>query len=105
MNPAPPQTSSFTARPPARSPRHGSCPDHPSTRGEVSGEPVAPVGHRQDVLALAGERRPGGPRRGPGDLRAGGLVDGALDVGLAEDLYGEVVPRDSAGAGLVDDPG
>src|SRR6476620_2943134 len=70
---------------------------------EVAGEAVAPGGQEDRVLALAGERREGGPPRRPPEHVGGRREDLALDLGLVEDLAREVVPGDLALGGHVVD--
>ena len=100
MNPAPPQTNSFMR---ASSHHQPSCTRHSGSGREISREPVLPRGHRQDVLALGLQRRPGGARRGARHLLARGGIDAAVDLGLAEYLAREAVPGDPARARQVDE--
>src|SRR6187551_972307 len=98
MKPAPPATSSLKT--PASRP--GRLALRLALR-EIAGEAVAPGGKQDRVLALAGQRREGGPPGGAAEHVRGRREHLALHLGLVEDLAREVVPGDLAlGSHVVD---
>src|ERR1022692_2973827 len=116
MKPAPPQTRSFMgtlSRPsvaravsylaPAAVRDPTSSASHSRPCRQIPRQSVLPRRHRQDVLALGLERRPCRARRWARDLLAGGRLDAAAQLGLAEYLAGEAVPGDPTCAGQVDE--
>ena len=86
MKPAAPVTRSLHA-----------VPSSALSLGEIAGQAVLPGGQPDRVLALAGQGREGRARRRPAEFLGGDREHFALDLGLLEDLAGELVPGALAG--------